>query len=153
MLGAETPLAQTARHIPQVPLIYVIQYLRRPWDADGGGAEAAKDDPESAVGSGGDGGGGGGGDGGSGGDGGGSEGGGGGGDGAAPVHPEPKKVISLWGTEVEVEEYHVPPERREVLVIVYGSVRGGDVTRESLLRHLVQHYGAGAYTRSLFSST
>jgi hypothetical protein len=50
-------------------------------------------------------------------------------------------VIALWGTKVEVAEYRPPPEKKQVLVIVYGSVRGGDITRDSLLQNVVEHYG------------
>jgi len=53
----------------------------------------------------------------------------------------PVRVIALWGTKVEVAEYRPPPEKKQVLVIVYGSVRGGDITRDSLLQNVVEHYG------------
>ena len=71
------------------------------------------------------------------------------------------KVISLWGTDVEVaadddaqgSSRGIPPpsassaatdkpSKPKVLVIVYGEVRGGEVARESLVQKVLKQYDA-----------
>jgi hypothetical protein len=52
------------------------------------------------------------------------------------------RTISLWGTDVDIEGHEPATERKKVLVIVYGEVRGGEVARESLIQRVLRHYDA-----------